>query len=519
MKRLAFLLLATFAAAEEAPKITEPLAVDGGRIDGGEDSPMGGVKCWKGIPFAAPPVGELRWKAPQPVKPWPGVLTCSDFGPACPQAKSSLVLPPQIADQGEDCLRLNVWTPAKKTSDRFPVFVLVHGSCGGFSRGSAGEAIYEGELLSKRGVVVVTFEYRLGVFGWLAHRALAKESGSSGNYGLLDQVAALEWVKRNIATFGGDPGNVTLAGRSGGAACVAALMVCPKAKGLFHKAVLQGAGPRWIRNRDGEAQGQAFSDSLSCGKTKTLEVLRSRSVDELVKAAHDAEGQFGEGDHWGPWIDGELIPDDPWRLWRDGKEADVPLLAGGNADDGSMFALPKDVVDVWQYKDWLKTAFPADPAGIAAAFAPRLRDDVPQAVRDLYAGSAALEPARFAAACRASRGGKAYVYIFSRVSPGAEKRHIGAYHGGEIAYTLGSMVGPVGHDQVDHALAHKVCDAWAEFAKTGDPNGAGNPWWPAYDPKKDEWLEIKDDLHVVKEVRKAQLDALAAARVKEEEKK
>ncbi len=524
---LALVLLpaAAFAQADAGAKITEPIEVDGGQIGGGEDSPMGGTRTWRGIPYAAPPVGPLRWKPPQPVPPWKGLLLCSDLGPACPQPPSALPLPLKINTQSEDCLRLNVWSPAKRVTDRVPVIVWIHGTCGGFARGSAGEPVYEAELLSRRGVVVVTFNYRLGVFGWLAHPALSKESpdGLSGNYGLQDQVAALEWVKRNIGKFGGDPDRVTLAGQSGGAACVAALMVSPKAKGLFRQAILQGGGPRWIRRRlrgtaaSGESQGDALLAALNVAAdpANALETLRSRSIEELLAAAKTAEGAFAEGEQWGPLIDGALIPDDPWKLWNEGKQADVALICGGNADDGSIFPLPAGIVDVWQYKDWLKTAFPGDPAGLAAAYAPRLRDDVPRTVWELYSDSLAVEPARFAARAQAAHGRKAYLYLFSRVSPGAEKRKIGAYHGAETAYVFGNMAGTVGLDEVDHQLARKLCDAWAQFVKTGDPNVPDLVVWPAYDPKADEWLEIGDDLHVAKEVRKARLDALGAAREKE----
>ncbi len=518
--------LANLALAQDpGPKITEPIAVDGGQIGGGEESPMGGSRAWKGIPYAAPPVGPLRWKPPQPVPPWQGLLICSDLGPACPQPATALALPLQLNTQAEDCLRLNIWSPAKRVTDRVPVLVWIHGTCGGFARGSAGEPVYEGEVLARRGVVVVTFNYRLGVLGWLAHPALSKESPDklSGNYGLQDQIAALEWVKRNIAKFGGDPDRVTLGGQSGGAACVAALMVSPRAKGLFHRAILQGGGPSWVRRRlrgdaaSGEAQGEALLAALNVasGPANALDILRSRSLEELFAAAKTAEGPFSEGEQWGPLVDGAFLTDDPWTLWHSGKQADVPVLCGGNAEDGSIFPLPRGVVDVWQYKDWLKAAFPGDPAAIAAAYAPKLRDDVPRTVSDLTSDALAVEPARFAARAQTALGRKAFLYVFTRVSPGAEKRKIGAFHGAETAYVFGNMAGAVGLDEVDRQLAQKLCDAWAQFVKTGDPNVPDRVDWPAYDPKTDAWLEAGDDLRVTKEYRKARLDALAAAHEKE----
>ncbi|MEK7466964.1 MAG: carboxylesterase family protein [Planctomycetota bacterium] len=526
---LPFAFLSTLALAQDepGPKIAEPIIVDGGKIGGGEESPMGGVTAWKGIPYAAPPVGPLRWKPPQLVAPWQGLMNCTDFGPACHQPPSALALPPDVQNKAEDCLRINVWSPAKRVTDKLPVFVWIHGSCGGFARGASSEPIYEGEFLAKRKVVVVSFNYRLGVLGWLAHPELSKESadGVSGNYGLMDQIAALEWVKRNIAKFGGDPGKVTVAGQSGGAACIAALMVCPKAKGLFQRAILQGAGPRWIRRKlreprgsldSGEDQGEFLLSRLKCGADKPLEALRSRSIEELFEGAQTAEGPFGVGEQWGPVIDGVLIPDDPWTMWRNGQQADMPIICGANANDGSIFGVPKGVVDVWQYNDWVKREFPGDPEPIWKAFAPNLRDDVPAMVVELYSDALAVEPVRFVARAHAERGRKVYLYFFSRVSPGAEKRKIGAYHGAETAYTFGNMVGPVGHDQTDHMLARKLCDAWAQFVKTGDPNIQDFVEWPACVANMDGWLEIGDDLRVARDVRTERLDVLASAREKEE---
>jgi para-nitrobenzyl esterase len=525
------LLLPTLAPAQDepAPPITEPILVDGGQIGGGEESPMGGVTSWRGIPYAAPPIGPLRWKPPQPVPPWQGLMNCTDFGPACPQPPSSLPLPPDVQNVSEGCLRLNVWSPAKRVDDALPVFVWIHGACGGFARGASSEPIYEGEFLAKRKIIVVTFNYRLGVLGWLAHPALSKESGDgvSGNYGLLDQIAALQWVKRNIVKFGGDPKQVTLAGQSGGAACVAALMVCPRAKGLFQRAILQGAGPRWIRRKlretrgsldSGEDQGEFLLSRMKLDGD-ALAALRSRSVEELFEAARTAEGPFMEGEQWGPVIDGVLIPDDPWKMWRDGLQADMPIICGANANDGSMFGVPKGVIDVWQYNDWVKREFPGNPEAISKAFAPNLRDDVPGMFPQLYTDALSVEPARFMARANAEHGRKAFLYLFARVSPGAEKRKIGAYHGAETPYTFGNMVGPVGHDQVDHNLAHKLCNAWAQFVKTGDPNIEGSVEWPTCVDRMDGWLEIGDDLRVTREVRVERLDALADAREKEEERK
>lgn len=519
---LAALALPAFGQ-EPGARIADPIRVDGGLIKGGEESPMGGVRVWRGIPYATPPVGPLRWKPPQPLEPWQGAFPCEEFGPGCPQPPTALPIPLQVRNRSENCLRLNVWTPAKRVTDGLPVLVWVHGTCGGFARGSAGEAAYEGELLASRGVVVVTFNYRLGVFGWMAHPALSKESagGVSGNWGLLDQVAALEWVKRNIGQFGGDPAKVTLAGQSGGAACVAALMVCPKAKGLFRHAIVQGAGPQWIRRRlreargglaSGEAQGEALQKLAGAA---SIEALRAMSADELLAAAKTAEGPFAGGEQWGPVVDGALLPDDPWTLWNAGAQADVPLLCGANADDGSVFPAPVGVVDVWQYKDWLKTAFPADPDRIAKAFAPRLRDDVPATLRDLFSDALAVEPARFIARAHAARGRKAWLYVFTRVSPGAEKRGLGAFHGAEAGYVFGTVAGPVGHDETDHRLAKRLCDAWAQFVKTGDPNVAESVEWPGYATAEDAWLEAGDELRVVRGYRRGRLDALAEVREKE----
>jgi para-nitrobenzyl esterase len=511
----ALLLLAAHAAAQEdprGPRIEAPIAVEGGELEDGEPSAIGKVRCWRGIPYAAPPVGELRWKPPQPVIPWKGRLNATDFGPACPQPPCPLAIPPDSGEVlDEDCLRLNVWTPARRTKEKLPVFVWVHGWAGGHTVGSGAQGLYDGELLAGRGVVVVTFNRRLGVFGWLAHPALSKESpdGTSGNLGLQDILAALRWVRRNIERFGGDPANVTLAGQSGGAECVALLMVCPKAEGLFHKAILQSGGASRVRRtlRDAEAQGEAYVKRLGCPPEAAA--MRAKTAEELLAAALHAAGPFAAGEVWGPVIDGVLVPDDPWTLWRGGRTMAIPVLAGANAHDGSMFPLPEGVVDVWQYRDWLRAAFPADPGAVFKAYAPPLRDDVPATFRELLTDAAFAEPARFLARSHAAAGRPAWLYHFERVSPGSAKRSIGAFHGAEAAYMFGNLVGPVGYEQADHAVAGKMCDAWAAFAKSGNPAHEGLPDWPRHDATSDAWMVFGDDARVEREVRKERLDVLS----------
>ncbi len=312
------------------------------------------VEIWvfRGVPYAAPPVGDLRWKPPQPVQSWSKPRACTSFGPSCPQpgqGGSFYIDVLAVGSTDEDCLYLNVWSPAESSDERLPVMVWIHG--GSFETGSGSMAIYDGRNLAARGVVVVTINYRLGPFGFLAHPSLSAESphGVSGNYGLLDQIAALEWIQRNIAGFGGDPGNVTVFGESAGAISILDLLVSPLASGLFHRAISQsgillddGFGVSTTGTLEqGESAGEAFAARLGVSDSSdALARLRTKTADELLAAmtaVAPGTALLEQGLVWKPVADGYVLPDRPSRLWAAGERHNVPLLIGSNADEGNTF--------------------------------------------------------------------------------------------------------------------------------------------------------------------------------------
>jgi para-nitrobenzyl esterase len=492
---LLLLLLATVARAEETVKL------DTGEIAGSVVTKEGApeLHVYKGIPFAAPPVGELRWKAPQRPAPWQGVRSCTKFGNACPQP--SIPLMSVDEPQSEDCLYLNVWTPAKKATEKLPVMVWIHG--GSYAFGSGAQSIYDGEALARRGVVVVTINYRLNAFGFLAHPALSAESGKgSGNYGLLDQIAALEWVKRNIAAFGGDKDCVTIFGESAGGGSVMALLISPLAKGLFHRAVAQ-SGVLFARplreaaygQEPAEKVGERFAAKLGCD---TLSAMRQKSAKEVLAAAMLNANPLGEGGHdLGPVADGWVIPGDPYDLMR--QQRDVPLLLGTTADEGTLFVVGSaPSVSADAYKKFVTATFGAQAEKVLGLFPARTDKDVSKALaaflRDVYF----IGPNRAFARSRAGLASKTFLYHFTRATPLARTMGLGAHHAAELRYVFDTLDGPgsFGYEAKDHALATKIADAWVRFAKTGDPNGEGLPEWPAYTKEKDEHLELGEEIRV-----------------------
>ena len=341
---VAILFLASFSmsCAGIAKPGIQTITLDSGVISG---TMSDGVPAYLGIPFAAPPVGELRWREPQPVKQWTGVLDCSKYAPACPQPKSLFY---DVGATNEDCLYLNVWSTAKSPDAGLPVMVWIHG--GSYTTGAGSQSMYDGKNLARQDVVIVTINYRLGPLGFLSHPLLSKESphGVSGNYGLLDQIAALKWVKKNIQSFGGNPNRVTVFGESAGAASICSLMISPLAEGLFQQAVSESGsfGDAYPVARENtvekaEKSGLELTATLGCDKAENiLAAMRQKTADDIIKAAYknyDANG----GTKYRPVTDGWVIPDNPWSLFTAGKQAKVPLLIGTNANEGTIFILPK----------------------------------------------------------------------------------------------------------------------------------------------------------------------------------
>jgi para-nitrobenzyl esterase len=491
-----------------AARSTRVVKIESGRISGATEA-GGLVRVYRGIPYAAPPVGNLRWRPPQPAAPWAGVRQATEFGPSCPQADRTAWPVARLGKTSEDCLTLNVWTPVNPPGRRMPVIVWIHG--GAFTQGSGSLAAYNGEALARRGAVVVTFNYRLGPLGFFAHPLLTKESGhdASGNYGLLDQLAALRWVKENIRGFGGSPDRVTVAGESAGAVSVGCLLVSPQARGLFHAAILESGSPygitRYLRDAPAgeesmEQVGELVARRLGCDREDdVLAALRSRSVDEIMNASHAASPFFGEGIRFMPVVDRWLIPDLPATLLANHQELKVPVLLGSNLDESTLFVAPLQAFDVEAYRRFIRAAFRAGADDVLARF-PVVRDaDVKPALARVLGYSSFVAPARRLARAMADFGGRVYLYSFTRVRPGTPAARLGAFHGAEIPFVFGTFghLFPAGAPEVeatDRALSQTMMDYWVRFAATGDPNGEGTPAWPRYASPSDVWLELGSEI-------------------------
>jgi para-nitrobenzyl esterase len=494
----------------------ERVQLDSGLVSGVK---TGEVWVFKGIPYAAPPVGELRWKPPQPVEPWSGVRACTEFAPACPQPAptggSAFYL--SVGRTSEDCLYLNVWSPAKKADEKLPVMVWIHG--GSFETGAGSMSVYDGTNLAGRGVVVVTINYRLGPLGFLALPQLSAESAyhGSGNYGLLDQIAALKWVKNNIAGFGGDPSNVTVFGESAGAISILDLLVSPLAEGLFQKAIAEsgilldrGFGVTTAATlKEAEAAGTAFAQR--CGVDMSGDVLgqlRGKTAEELLAAAAGpAENVMNTGLVWKPVVDGDvLVGGLPTELWEEGRRHSVPLLIGTNKDEGNLF-LQGLTLSTAEYQAQMKRVFGPYAGDALALYLVAKQEDITPMFSRMLTEVGFASTARFAArsmsspvAPSASAPGAAaapvYLYEFTRVP---FNNPLGAFHGVEIPYVFGnahqfSVLGKI--EQADLDLSDTIMGYWTRFAATGDPNGQGAPTWPRYDPLSDQHLELGNTITV-----------------------
>jgi para-nitrobenzyl esterase len=448
-----------------------------------------GIRIFKGIPFAAPPVGELRWKAPQPVQPWTGVKKCTAFSASPMQASpqpfmfwsSEFLIPKEPIS--EDCLYLNVWTGAKAAKEKRPVLVYIYG--GGFRSGGSACPIYDGEVMAKKGVVFVSINYRVGVFGFLAHPELSQEAPyhTSGNYALLDMIASLQWVQKNIAAFGGDPANVTIAGQSAGAFAVNFLVASPLAKGLFHRAIAQSGGSFYnspIRpNTDlkaAEQMGIKFANTLHCN---SLAELRAKSAEEIQKT---------EGLVW-PIVDGYVMPASILDIFTQGKQNDVPVIVGWNEDD-RVSGPPQPAA---AFKEQVQKRFGDQAAAFLKAYPAETDAQAAQSQmamgRDEVFGFQDYSWAKIQ-----TKTGKspAYVYNFNRKLPAhTPETQFGAFHSGEIVYAYNNL-----HtlnrpwEPIDQKIADVMSSYWVNFARTGNPNGKGLPQWEVYQPATEQVMII-----------------------------
>ncbi|MBO0862942.1 MAG: carboxylesterase family protein [Chloracidobacterium sp.] len=479
-----FCLLSLAPLTGSTRALDNTVRVESGLLEGVTGS-VPGLRVFKGIPYAAPPVGELRWRPPQPPAKWEGVRKADKFSDSCMQNLSRSHNPwtaefmPQN-QASEDCLCLNVWTSANSSNERRPVFVWIHG--GAFTEGSGEVAVYDGAELAKKGLVVVTINYRLGVFGFLTHPELTGESSNkaSGNYGLLDMVAALVWTRKNIAAFGGDPQRVTIAGQSAGASAVHALTASPLAKGLFHRAIAEsgsGVGRLTPSQAKTENDGVKFAESKGA---HSIRELRALSASDLI----------GGGMRFGPVIDGWFLPADINAIFAQGKQNDAPMMTGLTADEGS--ASPDyGKINAGDFKkqsqkrfgDLAKTFFKYYPSDDDA----QSRMSQKQSARDQGMISMSIWARERA---RTSKT-KTWTYYFSRAIPWPEQPQYGAFHSSELPYVFGNLkLINRPWEPIDRRLSETMMAYWVNFATAGDPNGQGLPQWPAFDKKNLVTMEL-----------------------------
>lgn len=501
-------LLVLPGAGPSSGQVRSHAVIGTGEIDGLIEDGLG---IFEGISYAAPPVGDLRWRAPRPPLPWTGVRQAKEFGPACPQAPSKDVT---AENMSEDCLTLNIWSPARSPEDRLPVMVWLHG--GGFNKGSARMPIYDGTNLAKRGVVVVTLNYRLGYLGFFGHPLLTEEAKAenapTANFGLLDQLAALQWVKRNIEAFGGNSSNVTLFGKSAGGVSTLALMTAPSARGLFQKAIIQSGGGRWIAptlttgagkflaaHEYGERAARAFGlkaeDALAGLRSKSWQDIRAK-----LSAIPELSDQT-------PFLDGQLLTDQIEPVFARGDQLHIPIIVGANSYEGVL----------------LRGAFHASTDEVLHAVAPQLDDlsdlyppqllMTPDFLADHIWGDANfVEPARMIARTASQAGQAVYHYGFD-FQPPILRLIGGTPHGLEVAYAFGNIrrVVPFPIAQFMHPHNYEVSRLmviyWTNFAKSGNPNGGEALEWPRFAEGNEETLVFGNEgLSVEHDYLKERLD-------------
>jgi para-nitrobenzyl esterase len=488
-----FLLFIAVVSSVQAQKFPSTIKVDGGLISGTNNS-TNDIHIYKGIPFAAPPINDLRWREPQPVIAWSGIKNCDAFSASPIQGKpvpfgvytKEFLIPDSPIS--EDCLYLNIWTGARSSSEKRPVIVWIYG--GGFVSGGTACSIYDGEAMAKKGIVFVSINYRVGVFGFFAHPELTKGSGhnASGNYGLMDQIAALKWVKKNIAAFGGNPNNVTIAGQSAGSISVNCLVASPLCKGLFKHAIAE-SGAAFIN-------GMFHTGTLKQaeeGGTKTAQAFQAASINDLRKISSEELLKKAQGS--GPIVDGYVLPDAIANIFAAGKQNDVEVITGWNDDDAFVGSLKnaedfkKEAKEKYgnDAETFLKY-YPATTDKEAAASQVKVSRDLLFAIQNYTWGNTQSEKGK----------SKIYIYNFNRKVPAtADFVKYGAFHTGEVVYAYNNLkFEDRPWQQADHDLAELMSSYWANFAATGNPNGKGLPAWPAYNTKQNKSMQFDEKSEV-----------------------
>jgi para-nitrobenzyl esterase len=511
---VAFVLLISAAgdSMNAVNAVTEIVTIEGGHISGVVDR---GVRVFKGIPYAAAPVGDLRWKPPQPVRPWSGTRDASQYGAECPQTQypaGSVYIRP-LPPQSEDCLFLNVWTAAG-AGERRPVFVWIHG--GALTKGSSISDTRDGVPLAQKGVVLVSLNYRLGPLGYLAHPELTAESPqkSSGNYGVLDQIAALRWVQKNITAFGGDPGRVTIGGESAGSWSVNTLVASPLANGLFIRAIGQSGGrfsrtPHLTEDRgsqqSAEGVGIAYAKALGA---RSLAALRAIPADTLIRQAVRTQEN----------VDGWVLPAEIRAIFAEKTHNSVPVIVGSTADEmtslGGAGNAPKTLEE---FRGRLTQQYGELAGDFEKAYGVTSDADIARALMAVGRDTTFSSHMRSWARMTTAAGARAFLYYFTHTPPHPRAAELKAFHASEIPYVFNVVPSTdpreagYAYTDTDRRLADAMSNYWVNFITTGDPNGTGLPEWPAYSLDTEPYLEFGPSIRAGKHLLKRELDFLDRA--------
>jgi para-nitrobenzyl esterase len=487
---------------------------------------LGTTKIFRGIPYAAPPVKELRWRAPQPLQAWEGVRDALNFGASCPQLRGSLLPLNASLGMGENCLFLNIWTPRLDITANLPVMFWIHG--GGLVQGSSsqinndGRLTYDGKFLAEKGqVVLVSVNYRLAQLGFLAHPALSAEDPQriSGNYGLLDQIYALNWVRANIKNFGGNSQNITIFGESAGGKSVCALLASPLAKELFHRAIIESGG--CLRNlrklkestasapESAEAQGERYARAIGCATAPdVLMCLRSKSFQEILNILPGEASIISTAEKYDFIVDNVVLKEAPGVALESGRFNIVPVIAGTNGNEASIFTLNLGISTPNQYEAFVRALFKNNADQVLALYPvsnfPRVKDVLDALLSDV---SFVCPTRQFTRAIQKYQP-KTYLYQFTHVTQLGQRLSLGAFHGSEIEFVFGTVSAAA--TAAERALSETLLSYWTNFAKTGDPNFPGaSSLWPPYALPEETHMQFDTPIVVKHELKKKECDVLA----------